>query len=38
MAAKKVADLAAKALEHSPHMDKSAEEMFLHPNMNISTN
>lgn len=38
MAAKKVADLAAKGLEHSPNVNKSAEEMFLHPNLNISNN
>ena len=37
MAAKKEAEALAKGLlEKSPHGDKSAEEMFLHPNLNVS--
>lgn len=39
MAAKKEAEAMAKGLlEKSPHGDKSAEEMFLHPNLNLSNN
>lgn len=39
MAAKKEAEAMAKGLlEKSPNADKSAEEMFLHPNLNVSNN